>query len=57
MITTEDCAKHLWTYDDGHDYHYVFTDGHKQPTVVELYRKYGALTYRWILISNSEMGE
>lgn len=59
MITCEEYATKGWKYDDGHDYHTVFTDG-AEPTKAELLRKFGSiaknlrLDYEWNITNEEE---
>lgn len=55
MITTIDGAKHLWKYDDGHDFHEIFTDSHTEPTWSELLRRYGRIARGWELVDDNSM--
>lgn len=52
ILNNAEGARWLWTYDDGHDTHEVYTDVNTEPTFEQLRRKYGSITRNWQLCNS-----
>lgn len=55
ILDTEEYATHLWEYDDGHDYHYIYTDSDTAPTKTELVRRFGTVAKGWRLVNHQPL--